>query len=45
MGVSQSELVKIPQEADFLLFERLTKERINKNHVHIYVHDLSDNIK
>ncbi len=38
-------MIKVPQEIDYLLFERLTKEGIDKSYVHIYAHDFSGNIK
>ncbi len=45
LWVRQKELIKIPQEIDYLFFERLTKEGIDKSYVHIYAHDFSGNIK
>jgi hypothetical protein len=45
LWVRQNELIKIPQEIDYLLFERLTKEGIDKSYVHIYTHDFNGNIK
>ena len=45
LWVRQNELIKIPQEIDYLLFERLTKEGIDKSCVHIHTHDCNGNIK
>jgi len=45
LWVRQSELIKIPQEIDYLLFECLTKEGIDKSYVHIYAHDFNGNVK
>ena len=45
LWVRQKELIKIPQEIDYLFFERLTKEGIDKSYVYIYSHDFSGNIK
>jgi len=44
LWVRQKELIKIPQEIDYLFFERLTKEGIDKSSVHIYTHDTQGNI-
>jgi len=45
LWVRQKELIKIPQEIDYLFFERLTKEGTDKSYVYIYSHDFSGNIK
>jgi len=45
LWVRQKELIKIPQEIDYLFFEHLTKEGIDKSYIHIYAHDFSGNIK
>ncbi len=45
LWVRQKELIKIPQEIDYLFFERLTKEGIDKSYVHVYTHDFNGNIK
>ncbi|MFH1939724.1 MAG: hypothetical protein ABIK21_06235, partial [bacterium] len=45
LWVRQSELIKIPQEIDYLFFERLTKKGIDKSCVHSYKHDFNGNIK
>jgi len=45
LWVRQKELIKIPQEIDYLFFERLTKEGIDKSSVHVYTHDTQGNIK
>jgi len=45
LWVRQKELIKIPQEIDYLFFERLTREGIDKSSIHIYTHDTQGNIK
>ena len=45
LWVRQKELIKIPQEIDYLFFERLTKEGIDRSYVLIYTHDFSGTIK
>jgi len=45
LWVRQKELIKIPQEIDYLFFERLTKEGIDKSSVHVYTHNTQGNIK
>ena len=45
LWVRQKELIKIPQEIDYLFFERLTKEGIDKSSVHVYTRDTQGNIK
>ena len=45
LWVRQKELIKIPQEIDYLFFERLTKEGLDRSYIHIYTHDFSGNIK
>lgn len=45
LWVRQKELIKIPQEIDYLFFERLTKEGLDRSYIHIYAHDFSGNIK
>jgi hypothetical protein len=39
LWVRQKELIKIPQQIDYLFFERLTEKGIDKSNVRIYSHD------
>jgi len=45
LWVRQNEWIKIPQELDYLLFELLTKNGINKSKKIIYTHDKNGNIE
>lgn len=45
LWVRQKELIQIPQNIDYLFFEKLTKEGIDKSKICIYTHDTNGNIK
>jgi len=45
LWVRQNEWIKIPQDVDYLLFQQLTREGVDKSSVRIYSHDRNGNME
>ena len=45
LWVRQNEWIKIPQDVDYLLFQRLTRKGVDKSSVRLYSHDRNGNMK